>query len=244
MSTDPEPQPSPIPFARKTVLPYQGYLRTSAVTVQTCANPVDAQLIAGELETAGIDAYVLNQNANALGPYSAFCPVEVQVKQQDAERAREALARSRFDPLDVEPAETATEMTPEEGQPELVEAARFDQPRRLFEAAALLGASRIESFLPPLAPRGNRPKGSGPRYVLRVRETDLERAREVLEDAAAEEADEDDIRCPRCGSWRTYPMSRPFPGILPFLFGGARNEPREFECLRCRHRWFDQQHHT
>jgi hypothetical protein len=233
MSSSSDPQP--IPLARRTVLPYSGAAVTSAVTVRSCGNPMEAQLVAGRLTSAGIDSYLMNENANALGPYSGFCPIDVQVKKEDLERAREVLAQGDFDPLDVEPAaETAEEAA------DLAEVAVFDNPRALFDAAAVLGAARIDSFLPALAPRGGRPRGTGDRFRLRVRPQDLERARDELDHAShdrRDDADEDEMRCPHCGSWRVYPLSRPWPGILPFLFGGARTEERDYECLRCRARW-------
>lgn len=234
-------EPSRPPKAR-VALSYQGPILTSAVTVRKCTDAMEAQLCGNELGAHGIDYYILNQNVNSLGwPYSGFSDVEVQVREQDAELARQLLSRFEGNPLDVEPDEGAATLEPipdPGGEGVLVTAAAFDNPRALYDAAATLGAARIESFLPALVARGDRPKGQGKRFVLRVREADLDRAIDVLSDAEAERDEEDgEPRCPACGSWRVAPAPRPWPGLLAFLLGDARPGPQELECLRCKHRW-------
>jgi len=98
----------------------------------------------------------------------------------------------------------------------------------------------VECFLPVLVPRGDRPRGEGKRFVVRVREADLERARQILEkEGDASDEDPDEPRCPECGSWRTYalPLSGK-KGLLGWLFAGEPGESGELECLRCHHRWW------
>ena len=235
------PDPNRPPKAR-VVLSYQGPILTSAVTVRKCIDAMQAQLCGNELAAHGIDYYILNQNVNSLGwPYAGLSEVEVQVREQDAELARQLLSRFEGNPLDVEPDEGAAtrEAVPDPGgEGVLVPAAAFDNPRELYDAAATLGAARVESFLPGLVARGDRPRGQGKRFVLRVREADLDRAVEVLSDAEADrDEDEDEPRCPACGSWRVAPAPKPWPGLLGFLLGAARPVPQEMECLRCKHRW-------
>ena len=229
-----------IPTARRAVLPYQGALPTSAVTVRKCREAYEAQILANELAAHGIDYYVMNQNTNdIMGTYVGFTYVELQVRKEDAERASAILSKLEVNPLEVEPAE-ATD--PDRAVPDpaadgmLVSAAAFDNPRNLFDAAATLGAARIESFLPMLVARGNRPAGVGNRFVLRVREADSERARETLSKVAAEESDGDEPRCPACGSYRIVQVPQFWKDMSRFL-RGDRDRSCKMQCLRCRHLW-------
>jgi DNA-directed RNA polymerase subunit RPC12/RpoP len=223
------------------VLAYQGPILTSAVTVGRCADPIEAQLCGNELAAHGIDYHILNQNVNSLGwPYAGLSQVEVQVREQDAQLASRLLARFEANPLDVEPDEGGHDgpIPDPAGEGVLVAVATFDHPRELYDAAATLGAARIDSFLPSLIPRGDRPGGEGRRFVARVRESDLARAREVLSQARADQDEEDDEpRCPACGSWRVAPARRPWPGLIRYLFGSCDRETGELECLRCKRRW-------
>ena len=230
-------------MARRVVLPYHGPALSSAVTVKTFFNAMEAQLYANELAAHGIDYFLANQNANTfLGWYSGFTQVELQVRRQDANRAVEVLARLQLlDPSDVEPEDDTDPQAPipdPDGQGMLVTLAAYDNPRSVYDAAAILGAARIESFLPALVVRGDRPRGAGKRFVLRVREADLALAHEALAEPDRESADDaDEPRCPRCGSWRVHALPRPWPGLIKFLFGGGAAGPRQVECLRCHHYW-------
>lgn len=229
-------------MARRVVLPYQGAALTSAVTVKTFFNAMEAQLFANELAAHGIDYFLANQNANTfLGWYSGFTQVELQVRQQDLVPAKAVLARLQLaDPTDVETEDDSDPQAPipdPDGNGMLVTAAAYEDPRSVYDAAATLGAARIESFLPTLVPRGDRPRGVGKRFVLRVRESDLARAHEALAEPDRESADDaDEPRCPRCGSWRVHVVPRPWPGLIKFLFRRGES-PREIECLRCHHHW-------
>lgn len=234
--SDSEPLP-PAPRPR-LVLSYQAPMLTSAVTVRSCFDAIEAQLCGNVLAAQGIDYYIMNQNTNTLGPYSGFSRVEVQVREEDARRAAELLARFQADPLDVEPEESDgpdEAVSDPSGKGMLAVAAAYETPRELFDAAATLGASRIDSFLPTLVPRGDRPRGSGKRFVIRVREDDLQRVKEVLAQSAPD--DDDEPRCPACGSWRVAAAPRPWPGLVKFILGISSPRPQELECLRCKRRW-------
>lgn len=220
-------------------MPYQPVLPTSAVTIRQFRDAYEAQLYANELAEHGIDYYVMNQNTNdVMGTYVGFTFVELQVRKEDVERATAVLANFEINPLEVEPAEATDPDQPlpdPTGNGMLETAAAFDNPRSLHDAAATLGAARIESFLPTLVARGDRPAGVGKRFILRVRQEDAAQARELLERAAKEEADEDEPRCPQCGSYRVMPVPQIKTKLIDFVLG--RRTPELMECLRCRHRW-------
>jgi hypothetical protein len=210
------------------------------VTAATCANAAEAELVANELAAAGIPAQVIDQHTEMLGPYVGGASVKVVVLEADAARAAEVLRHSTSDEL--EPAEEPADAPPlldEDGGPlRPEEAARFDSPRLLRDAATTLAAARIRAFLPTLVPRGDRPPGVGKRFILRVREEDLDRARKVLAEAEEEAADEGEPRCPKCRSWRVYKIGAGFWKGLRAVFGlGCKQDRVEgFECLACGHR--------
>ncbi|HEY8746739.1 MAG TPA: DUF2007 domain-containing protein [Tepidisphaeraceae bacterium] len=237
-----EPTESTEPISdRPAVLPYQRQVNTPVVTVRTFYDAMEAQLYANELEVAGIDYNLTNQNTNTLGPYAAFSQVELQVREEDVADAQRLLSQLELDPTDVEPEQSVDPTAPlpdPSGEGTLVTAVAFDNPRAMFDAAAVLGAARVDCILPVLVARGERPRGTGDRFVVRVREADLKRAREILasrDDVSNEEDDEP--RCPKCGSWRTYPVPASSGGLAGLLFGRAPEETRQLECLRCHHRW-------
>ncbi len=60
------------------------------VTVSTHPNIVEAELVKGILEAAGIEAYIHAPHANALYP-GVLGEVTLQVKESDLRQAREAL---------------------------------------------------------------------------------------------------------------------------------------------------------
>lgn len=229
-----------VPLARRTVLPYQGALGTSAVTLRKFHDPFEAQLHANELAGHGIDYALLNQNVNLIGAYLGSSQIELQVREQDVPAATQLLSHFHVNPLEIEPAEDSDPGEPipdPAGEGLLVSAAAYDNPQHLFDAASTLGSAHVPCFLPALAPRGDRPAGQGNRFVLRVRETDLGRAREILAQAEAEQAADGEPRCPKCGSYRVDRASPPWPGLLRFLLGMRSDAPREMQCFRCRERW-------
>lgn len=220
----------------RPVLSYQRHAFSPLVTVRRFYNALDAQLFANELDAAGIWCNLANQNANTLGPYAAFSQVELQVREEDVEEARSLMAHLDASSTEVEPEQDVDPSDPVPdpgGEGVLVSAAAFENPAAMFDAAAALGAAHVESFLPVLAPRGDRPAGEGKRFVVRVRECDVERAREILETTE----EDDEPRCPECGSWRVYAVPVSKRGFLGLLFGSEPAESGELECLRCHHRW-------
>jgi hypothetical protein len=227
------------PMASRAVLSYETPVPVGAVTVQKFHDAMEAQMCANELAAHGIQYALVNVNANVLGPYVGFSQVELQVRKQDLAEAQAVLSQAQVNPMEVEPEDDLDRQVPlpdPEGEGKLVMAAAFENSRDLFDAAVALGAVRIECFLPTLAPRGNRPAGHGKRFVLRVREDDLERASAALEEAR-EQASDDEPCCPKCGSYRVRRASPPWPGLVKFILGMGPAAPRQLECLRCRHRW-------
>ena len=243
MMADEPANPTPsVPLARRTVLPYQGSLPTSAVTVGTFYNVYEAQILANQLAFQGIDYYLMNQNVSVLGPYAGASQVELQVRKEDVPAARNALSQFQANSLEAEPAEPSDPDQPipdPSGRGLLVAAGAFDNPRSLFDAAATLGAAHVEGFLPLLVPRSNQATGAAVHFVLRVRETDLAAAREILANAAAEEADDEEPRCPKCGSYRVAAVSGFWADLMQFVRGKPK-PPKVIECLRCRQRWVQQ----
>ena len=223
------------------VLAYQRAVLRAPVTVRKFFDVMEAQLYANELASHDIEYSLLNQNTpNTLGWYSGFGQIELQVREEDAAEAGEILSRLNVNPDEVEPAEESDPQAPipdPQGGGTLAAAVAYERPRNLYDAAAVLGAAHIECFLPVLVPRGASAAGVGRRFVIRVREADLERAREVLQRQSQEH--EDEPRCPRCGSWHTYLLPPPWPGLWKFLFSRTPSPSRELECLRCHHRWED-----
>jgi len=89
---------------------------------------------------------------------------------------------------------------------------------------------------------------------LQVQERDRGEAEQVLRDLEATATSDDpnealseamnesnEPRCPQCGSWRTYELPTPWPGLMNFLFGRTPEQPRQNECLKCHYRWIDGQ---
>ena len=237
MSDPDDPANDPPP----PILSYQRHASSPLVTVRTFYNAMDAQLCANELDAAGIRCALTNQNTNTLGPYSAFSQVELQVRQEDVEDAQQMLSHLDVKSTDVEPEQDVDPSAPlpdPSGEGVLVAAGAFDTPGAMYDAAATLGAARVECFLPVLVPRGDRPAGSGKRFVIRVREDELERARDVLAEGDEKSGDDEvEPRCPECGSWRTYRIPGEGAGLLGFLLGREPKPSGQVECLRCHHRW-------
>jgi hypothetical protein len=70
------------------------------VTVGRFESPVEAQMAKGALESAGVESFLVGENANSL-IQSAF-RVRLQVREEDESAARELLAQTaESDPDDV-----------------------------------------------------------------------------------------------------------------------------------------------
>ena len=232
------PAPGPRPF-----LPVLGYatpgfgVEGKTVVVARCGNSGEAEILANELDAAGIPAQVIDHNTEVLGPYAGGADVKVVVMEADAARAAEVLRHGTS--VELEPADDSIDAPPpldEHGQPLRLEvAARFESPRLLREAATVLASARVQAFLPTLVPRGDRSPGAGKRFLLRVREDEVERARRVLREAEEEAGDEEEARCPACRSWRVHKTGGGMLSGLARLLGG-RGVEAGFECLACGHR--------
>jgi hypothetical protein len=208
------------------------------VSLHKYLNEFEAQLAANELEGQGIRWQIFNAARGALsGMYAGLVTIDLQVMNDDLERARAVLAsRAAGKDDDLEPAEREDpeqplEIADEEGVTAVWRtAAVFESPRALHEAAMVLESAHLSVLLPRLVPRGEAPAGEGPRFVLRVQSDDVDRARGLLR-RASEESEDDELRCPQCGAYsvheHTYALSN-FLGI----FTGQR-KPRQCECLKC-----------
>jgi hypothetical protein len=233
-----EPEsPPPVP-----VLSYQTPGTSgSMVRVGRYANSEEAELRASALAEEGIPSQVFNANVNSLGiPYAGFADVELHVRQEDAQRAAEVLARDAAE-NDLEPQEPSPSDPPptdEDGNLlNLVPVVAFDSVRLMRDAQTILSSARIRTYPPTLVPRGDRPPGEGARFILRVADDDLDRARNVLAEAdadAASDEDDDAGRCPRCRSWRVFPVSQFWKGLAATFGFGPEPQPL-MECLACKY---------
>ncbi len=108
-----------------------------------------------------------------------------------------------------------------------------NRARAMHEAAMVLESSHVAVLMPHLAPRGDRPAGEGPRFVLRVQADDVERAQGML-NRASEDREEDELRCPKCGSYTVHVNKYEFTN---FLLGFAgKGKPVDCECMKCHYK--------
>ncbi|QOV87488.1 putative signal transducing protein [Humisphaera borealis] len=229
-------KPSPPPTLSYASAGMAANAGDNLVTIEKCANVQEAAMRVNVLEAAGIHAVAVNENVQSLGlQFAALVPVEVQVRQEDESRAREVLRVATSD--DVEPADDQPQTLPAtetDGVPiELAEVARFDNIRALREAALLLESARIRSVPPKLVVRQGE-AGVGKRFKLLVPADDADRAMEILADLD-EDTDEEELRCPKCGSWKIYPVGQLAATVKWFLRMG--DKPVEMsDCLECKYR--------
>lgn len=197
----------------------------------------EAEMHAAELDAQGIGVQILNAHVNALGiPYSGLSDVELHVRAGDAARAAQVLKHAGGEDLEPAPegglAEPAVD---EQGHPvPVVPLAAFESVRLLREAQTVLASARLSSYPPKLVPRGDRPPGIGKRFQLAVAEDDLERAQFLLRQAESDAAEELP-RCPKCASWRVYPVGHLLQSLVA-TFGLGPKPAEELECLACHHR--------
>jgi hypothetical protein len=237
--------------AAVNVLSYAQPVPGRTVAVCFCANEAEAELRSGELDAAGIPSQVVNTNVTAtFGPYIGGSRIEVHVMQGDVERAAEVLkkrAAGADDELEPEQGPDGSDVleappptVDDEGEPvNLAEAAVYDNPRLMREAAVLLESARVSCWLPRLVPRGDKPAGRGRRFVVRVRDEDVGRARAVLAEAEEEARDSEEPRCPKCASWQVAPVGQFWQSVWRKFLGGRGTGAAgpQMECLQCRHRW-------
>jgi len=199
------------------------------IKLVTCGTANEAELIAAVLWAHGIQSHVFGTNINSVDwLWQVFNDVDLIVQETDLERAKEALSRASLD--DVEPAEEPADAPPptdSKGRP-LVPVAAFDNRMDLRDAQTLLASERIAAYAPRLVLRGDRPAGTGNRFILRVTEENLEKARSLLAEQTAEERDQP--RCPRCGSWRVMVRKSILSELARVTGLGG---PDECICLSC-----------
>jgi hypothetical protein len=188
----------------------------------------EGETTAAILETAGIDAQVFGANTNNVDWFwQLFNDVDVIVRKEDLEKAKEITDRT--DAPELEPAdEPDGEATDENGRP-LVRIAAFDNVADMRDAQTILASEKIEAYTPRLVIREKGAAAHGKRFVLRVVESEVEKAKTVLAQEAAE--DKDVPRCPKCGSWRVNPVKGfigEFAGIV-----GVNPQPKEMTCAAC-----------
>jgi hypothetical protein len=213
------------------------------VNVGSLASRDLARIVASVLEADGIESHVFNENTQALGMhFSGFTQCQIHVPAGDAPRAAAIVRQLVEDPDAVEPADEGQAGPPLRGDEdaELVVVGRYDHPRSLQEAAAVLGSARINPYLPRLVARGERPPGTGDRFLLRAEVDDADRARSLLEDAREEaEADAHErnlVRCPKCNRLTGERIPRAWQVLVAFASFRPFPQP-EAHCGPCRHRW-------
>ena len=217
--------------------------QTGLVSVGSILNVDTARMIMAVLEAEGIESHLFNETSQALGVGAfGYTASDIQVPSLDSERARGIVQQLVEDPDAVEPADEGDLSEPMRGDDgeELEVVGTYDHPRSLQEAAAVLGSARITPYLPRLVARGEKPRGSGHRFVLRAEADEAERARSILEDAR-EEAEEDArerglLRCPKCNRLTGERLSRVgdlFTALLTF----RPVPPPRAHCGPCKHYW-------
>jgi len=220
------------------VLGYQTPRSGRMFTVASCADAGEAELVCGELRSAGIPAVALNQHTAALGPYAGGSHVEVRVPVEDRDRAAEVMSRLP-DRADLEP-----EPEPSDGSADfatddsgarvaLAVVATYPTSRQMLEAAAALGSARVKSYLPNLVPRDPARDGPPPIFRVQVAQEHLRRAQALLEELD----DPDEPRCPQCASWRVHPQGGSLLSWIVGLFGGGgvADGVKRMQCLSCGH---------
>ena len=184
------------------------------------------------LANEGIRSQIFGANINQVDWFwQVFNDVELIVQEADAQRAKDVLSRTTLD--DVEPAdEPENGPTPmDEHGNLLAPVAAYETPADLRDGQTVLASEHIAAYGPKLVMRGDKPSGTGRRFILRVAERNLEAAQALL----AEEADEnkDEPRCPKCGSWQVISRA----GLLKDLASAAGlSGPGDCECLSCHYR--------
>jgi hypothetical protein len=189
----------------------------------------EAELNAAALNAEGIPTQIFGANTNYVNwLLQGFNQVELLVPAEDVERATQILARTSTDELEPVPMPDEAPPAVDEQGNALAIVGAYESFHEMRDAQTVLASGRIRAFVPPMAPRGDRPAGVGKRFILRVTEADLNRAKALLADEAQDDSDEP--RCPKCGSWRIL-QPQSIMGDLAALVGLGHE--RQFECLVC-----------
>ena len=222
----------PLPYANPDLQGRAGSILPGWVKLVTCGNANEAELYSAVLAAEGIRSQVFGANINSVDWFwQVFNDVDVIVHESDLERAKEILSRESNN--DVEPAEEPADAPPakDERGRLLVPVAAFSNRGELRDARVVLASQEIDAYVPRMVLRGDRPAGVGKRFVLRVAESDLQRAKTVLAEETEENRDEP--RCPKCGSWSAFSTNGILKGLASLVGMGG---PRGFECRSCHYR--------
>lgn len=192
----------------------------------------EAELNAAALNDEGIRTQIFGANTNYVNwLLQGFNQVELLVPEEDVEQAMQILARTSTDELEPVPMPDGAPPPVDEHGNALAIVGTYDSFREMSDAQTVLASERIRAFIPPMAPRGDRPPGVGKRFILRIAEADLNRGKALLADEAQDDSEEP--RCPKCGSWRIL-QPQSIMGDLAALVGLGHE--RQFECLACHYR--------
>lgn len=201
---------------------------TQAVVLTRLMDVNHAEIISAALNDRGIPARVLGSATGSLGMAAGTAGVEIVVPFQDAERAREIMESAQK--ADFEPAEgeESTEDRVDADGHRLCCVGEYEALPQIRLAQTLLAAERIESMLPVLVMRNENASAPTRRFVLRVRENDVREAREILRELEEDE----EPRCPWCGSKRLYEEQLLWQRLVCWLKG--KRVDAKFECLNCK----------
>jgi len=239
-----ESEPTNPPNSTPPIFAYATPALEEMVVIARYPNEQAAAMAVNALEEAGIRVKVLGANTASLGIYQTFANVELNVWPGDVKNARRILSGVEEEFLEPDDA-PETESTPAEIPIGTVEAGEqaaakpaqvlvplnaFTLLRELRDAQVVLASARVPSYSPKLIHRGDRPPGVGKRFILRVAEADLARARSILKEKQTE--DRDDPRCPKCASWNVLPATHFWKELLGGL-GLLPNRPKQLECRTC-----------
>ena len=155
-----------LPFAGtpRQVLSYSTARPGVTVTIAHFGSELEAALPYAELNSEGISCQMLNANVNGLGfHFRGLSDVELQVHEQDAERARQVL--DRVYATDLEPADPSPDLPGESGNDgRVVAAGAYESVREMREAQTVL-ASHADPVL-AAGPRSPGRRAAGKRQTL------------------------------------------------------------------------------
>jgi hypothetical protein len=215
---------------------------TAPVTLCTCADATEAQMLRTSLRAANVAASELILQGER-GGADGRALVEFRVHPEQVPFARALHFELMFDldqlePIDPQPPPPVDER----GHPvELVTVAVYEHARDLVDAAVVLGAAGIDPILPEMAPRPPEHRDVARRFEVRVLREDAAQAGELLRAAAEENAAAEERlqRCPRCRSWQVTEDPQLLRRALNVLTLGriARGFREMYGCNRCGCRW-------
>lgn len=164
------------------------------------------------------------------------------MRPDQADEAKALLAEMPSDLSTAEPANDDAHDQPivpsgEDGTDPYIVAALFNNARDLVDHAAVLGSAHVDVLLPRMVPPGSPhaaiDDGTPGRFKLRVRQSQLARARTLLAEVEADDAADGSPRCPKCGSWTVRPFIKQWGMRIWSKFFGVPPEMRAMRCFQC-----------